>query len=67
MNPSIKLEIDPHRMTHIPKGDDLRFGGVRVRTTIYVVEQPDIVGATTSTVTTVTIPENTRVELRVTE
>ena len=67
MNPNIKLDIDPHRVLGLGMGQSVVAGGVRVKTTIYVVEEPDIVGATTSSVTVFSVEKNQKVELRIVE
>lgn len=61
--PIIRLPVRPENVIQLDHDHPLRVGGVRQRTTIYIVTEADMPGANQN-VATVTVPVHATVELR---
>ena len=65
IEPVVRIPVDPEHVTNLLPGAKLVFGGVRVKTTIYVVVEVDL--SNRQMVETITIPEHEHVEIRTVE
>lgn len=63
--PVIRLPVRPESVMRLDAAG-ISVGGVRMRTTIYIVQEADMPGANQA-VTTVVVPTDTKIELRIVE
>jgi hypothetical protein len=64
--PFVRIPVDPASVQRLNIGERITIGGIRQKTTVYVVTEPDIPGGR-QTVVAITTPAHAKIELRLVE